>query len=206
VKVEIYSNEKKKIGDIELADKVFASEVKTALIHQVVTATLAARRAGTACTKTRSEVSGSTRKIIKQKHTGSARQGDIKAPHHTGGGITMGPKPRSYEQKVNKKMLKAATICALSQKAKTNNLFVIDSLKLSEVKTKSVTSILKKFNIENCLIVDVTNQNLFLSARNIHKVNTIKPEQLNAYEILKYQNLMITKEAVASLTKSLAGE
>jgi large subunit ribosomal protein L4 len=196
VKVTVYDQTKKKVEEVELQDELFNSDVNIALLHQVVNAQRAAKRAGTASTKGRAEVSGSTRKLFKQKGTGNARPGSIKSPLQYGGGIVFGPLPRSYAQKINKKMFKGALISALSDKAKAGALYVVDSLKFSEIKTKNISNILKKFNIEKCLIVDLENRELTLSSRNIYGVKTVKPEQLNPYDLIKYENLIMTKQAI----------
>ncbi len=196
MKVTVYDQTKKKVEEVELQDELFNSDVNIALLHQVVNAQRAAKRAGTASTKGRAEVSGSTRKLFKQKGTGNARPGSIKSPLQYGGGIVFGPLPRSYAQKINKKMFKGALISALSDKAKAGALYVVDSLKFSEIKTKNISNILKKFNIEKCLIVDLENRELTLSSRNIYGVKTVKPEQLNPYDLIKYENLIMTKQAI----------
>jgi large subunit ribosomal protein L4 len=204
VKVAVYDQTKKKVEDVELQDSVFNVEVNTTLLHQIVQSQLANARSGNACTKDRGEVSGSTRKLFKQKGTGNARPGSIKSPLQYGGGIVFGPHPRSYDQKINKKMYKCALRSALSDRVKSENLFVLDSLKLSEAKTKSVSSIMKSFNIKKCLFVDTDNKELTLSARNIYGVKTVKPEQVNPYDLIKYENVLITKAALDKINGFVA--
>jgi len=196
VKVTVYDQTKKKVEDIELQDELFNSDVNVSLLHQVVNAQMAGKRAGTASTKGRADVNGSTRKLFKQKGTGNARPGSIKSPLQYGGGIVFGPHPRSFAQKVNKKMFKGALVSAISDRAKSGVLYIVDNLNFSEAKTKSVINLLKKFDIKKCLIVDLDNKELTLSARNIYGVKAIKPEQLNPYDLIKYENLIVTKQAV----------
>ncbi|MEI6079143.1 MAG: 50S ribosomal protein L4, partial [bacterium] len=155
-------------------------------------------------TKDRGEVSGSTRKLFKQKGTGNARPGSIKSPLQYGGGIVFGPHPRSYNQKINKKMYKSALRSALSDRVKSGNLFILDELKLTQAKTKEISGMLKSFNIKKCLIVDMTNENLTLSARNIYGVKTVKPEQINPYDLIKYENVLVTKAALTKINEFVA--
>jgi len=196
VKVTVYDQTKKEVEDIELQDELFNSDVNVSLLHQVVNAQMAGKRAGTASTKGRADVNGSTRKLFKQKGTGNARPGSIKSPLQYGGGIVFGPHPRSFAQKVNKKMFKGALVSAISDRAKSGVLYIVDNLNFSEAKTKSVINLLKKFDIKKCLIVDLDNKELTLSARNIYGVKAVKPEQLNPYDLIKYENLIVTKQAV----------
>ena len=204
MKVTVYDQKKKKIEDIELQDSIFGTEVNMDLLHQVVHSQLANTRSGNACTKDRGEVSGSTRKLFKQKGTGNARPGSIKSPLQYGGGIVFGPHPRSYNQKINKKMYKSALRSALSDRVKSGNLFILDELKLSEAKTKTISGMLKDFNIKKCLIVDMANENLTLSARNIYGVKTVKPEQINPYDLIKYENVLVTKAALTKINEFVA--
>lgn len=196
MKVTVYDQTKKEVEDIELQDELFNSDVNVSLLHQVVNAQMAGKRAGTASTKGRADVNGSTRKLFKQKGTGNARPGSIKSPLQYGGGIVFGPHPRSFAQKVNKKMFKGALVSAISDRAKSGVLYIVDNLNFSEAKTKSVINLLKKFDIKKCLIVDLDNKELTLSARNIYGVKAVKPEQLNPYDLIKYENLIVTKQAV----------
>jgi large subunit ribosomal protein L4 len=204
VKVTVYDQTKKKIEDMELKEELFNSDVNIALLHQVVNAQRAAKRSGTASTKGRADVNGSTRKLFKQKGTGNARPGSIKSPLQSGGGVVFGPQPRSYAQKINKKMFKGALVSALSDKAKAGSLYIVDSLKFSETKTKNVSSLLKKFNIDKCLIVDLENNELTLSSRNIYGVKAVKPEQLNPYDLIRYENLIISKQAIDKVSEFIS--
>lgn len=199
MKVNIYDKNSKAQGELEL-DSMFDAPINETLLHQVILAKLADAREGNACTKGRSEVAGSTIKLFKQKGTGRARQGSAKAPHLYGGGIAFGPKPRSYKQKVNKKMQKAALIHAVSSKVQNNNLIVVDDLNFEEIKTKNIVNLLKSFNIDSCLFVDNSNEKLNLSSRNIYKVKALKPEQLNSYDVIRYEKMIITKAALDKFT------
>lgn len=204
MKVTVYDQNKKKIEDVELQDSVFNTEVNFALLHQVIHSQLANARSGNASTKDREDVSGSTKKLFKQKGTGNARPGSSKSPLQYGGGIVFGPHPREYTQKINKKMYKSALRSALSDRVKSENFFVVDSLKLSEAKTKNVSKLLKSFNIKKCLIVDTENKELILSARNIYGVKTVKPEQINPYDLIKYENVIVTKAALNKMNEFIA--
>ena len=196
MKVTVYNNTKKKIEDIDLNDELFGVEVNMPLLHQVILAQNANARQGTASTKTRSDISGSTRKLFKQKGTGGARPGSIKSPLQYGGGTVFGPHPRDFGRKINKKMFKGALRSALTDRAKSGTLYIVDDLKLKEVKTKSVSTMLKKFEIKKCLIVDIDNDNLSLSTRNIYGVKSVNPEQITPYDVIKYENVIISKAAL----------
>lgn len=203
MKTNIYDKNKNAQGDIEFS-KIFEAEVNESLIHQAVTAKLAGMRAGTASTKTRKEVTGSTRKLFKQKGSGRARQGDAKAPNLSGGGTCFGPKPRSFEQKINKKMQRAALVQAISAKIKNNKVIVLNDLNFETAKTKNISNLLKTFESNCCLFVDNTNEKLTLASRNIYKVKSLKPEQLNTYDVVRYDHLIITKSALEKLSSNLA--
>ena len=199
MKVNIYDKNYNTQSELEL-HSMFDTEINETLLHQVIVAKLAGERAGTASTKTRSEVIGSGAKLFKQKGTGRARQGNAKAPHLYGGGVAFGPKPRSFKQKVNKKMLKTALIHAIASKIKTNNFIVVDDLNFENIKTKNIVNLLKNFKTESCLFIDNSNEKLNLSTRNIYKVKALKPEQLNSYDVIKYEKLIITKDALDKFT------
>ena len=195
MKVTVYDTKKKKVDDIEIKDDTFGKDINEGLVHQVVMAQLAGRRAGTASTKDRGEVSGSTKKLFKQKGTGNARPGSIKSPLQYGGGIVFGPHPRDYSKKINKKMYKKALDSVMSDRLQAGSLFVVNEIKLPEAKTKHVSALLKSFDFKKCLIVDLDNPALKLSSRNIYGVKTVKPEQVTQYDILKYENVIFTKSA-----------
>jgi len=204
VKVAVYDNKKKKIEDIDLKDDIFGVEINEGLLHQVVLAQLAGKRAGTASTKDRGEVSGSTKKLFKQKGTGNARPGSIKSPLQYGGGIVFGPHPRSFAQKVNKKEYKNAIRSAIADRIKSGSFYVVNEIKLPEAKTKTVSTMLKSFDISKCLIVDIENPQLKLSSRNIYGVKAVKPEQVTPYDILKYENVLLTKAALEKLSEYIS--
>lgn len=196
MKVAVYNNTKKKIEDIDLKDEVFGLEPNMALLNQVVLAQNANSRQGSASTKTRGDISGSTRKLFKQKGTGNARPGSIKSPLQYGGGTVFGPHPRDFGRKINKKMFKGALRSVLSDRVKSEVFYIVDSLNFTEAKTKNVSNLLKKFAITKCLIVDVDNDKLELSSRNIHGVKMVSPEQITPYDVLKYENVIISKAAL----------
>ncbi|HOW16963.1 MAG TPA: 50S ribosomal protein L4 [bacterium] len=204
MKVAVYDNKKKKIEDIDLKDDIFGVEINEGLLHQVVLAQLAGKRAGTASTKDRGEVSGSTKKLFKQKGTGNARPGSIKSPLQYGGGIVFGPHPRSFAQKVNKKEYKNAIRSAIADRIKSGSFYVVNEIKLPEAKTKTVSTMLKSFDISKCLIVDIENPQLKLSSRNIYGVKAVKPEQVTPYDILKYENVLLTKAALEKLSEYIS--
>src|SRR3954468_9973583 len=175
--LDLISQEKKKVGSIELRDDVFAVPVNVALVHQVIKAQLAGRRQGTAKTKVKSEVRGGGRKPFRQKGTGNARQGSIRSPLQPGGGQNFGPQPRSYEQATPKEMMRGALRSALSDRVKANRDLVIDEFKLDSIKTKVLDEIIKgKLQLEQVLIVDDSNQKLELSGRNLPRVKVLRTE------------------------------
>ncbi len=196
-KMPVYDQNFTKVDEIEVNDAVFFGPVKDYLIHTVVKMQLANKRQGTASTKTRGEVSGGGKKPWKQKGTGRARVGSIRSPLWRKGGIIFGPKPRDYSYTVPKKVRRAAMRSALSQKTKDNKLFIIDDIKLPEVKTKHFISILKAFNINNTLVVMPSkNRDVELSARNIPNVKVLCIDSLNVYDVMKYENIMLHKQSL----------
>ena len=202
--VPVYNLDKKEVGSATLADHLFAAEVKEHLFHEVVRARLAARRAGTADTKERSEVAGSTKKIWKQKGTGRARHGSKKAPNFVGGGTVFGPTPRSYALKVNKKVRSAALASALSRRLSEQALFLVEDMTLSLAKTKQVLGIMGRFDTSKALFVDVPNANLELSVRNLPNAAFVNVGSLNVYDILRHDHLLISKKAVEALEERSA--
>ena len=203
-KVSVYNLQKNPVGEIELSDAVFGAEVNEPLMYDVLKAQLASRRAGTAKTKVRPEVSGSTRKLYRQKGTGAARHGAIRAAQYVGGGRVHGPQPRDYSYRPPRKMRAGALASALSLKLKQGQLFVVDGFQLSEVKTKQLASILKAFDAGSSLIVDgKANDKLRLSARNLEKSQFLPPEGVNLYDILRHEHLILTKDAVTELQNRL---
>ena len=204
-KLALYNMEGNKIGDIEVSDKVFAQEVNKVALHQVVVNYLANQRQGTQSTKTRSEVRGGGIKPWRQKGTGRARQGSIRAPQWTGGGVALGPKPRSYRFSVNKKLRRLALKSALSTKVAENEIIVIDELKLDSFKTKEMAAILKAFEADNALVVTAgKDDNVVRSAANIPGIETSMAENLNVYDVLKHSKFIVTKDAVSKIEEVYA--
>ncbi|MBE5924325.1 MAG: 50S ribosomal protein L4 [Lachnospiraceae bacterium] len=203
--VAVYNTEGKEVEKLELNDAVFGVEVNDHLVHKAVVAHLAAKRQGTQSAKTRSEVRGGGRKPWRQKGTGHARQGSIRAPQWTGGGVVFAPKPRDYSVKMNKKE-KASAICsALTSRVNEEKFIVLDNFKLDEVKTKKFVEVLGNLEVSKALVVTKDNdENLVLSARNVPDVKTALTNTINVYDILKYDTLVITKDAVAAIEEVYA--
>ena len=197
--------EGKKVGDIELAESIFGVEVNTDVMHEVVVNYLANQRQGTGSTKTRSEVTGGGKKPWKQKGTGRARQGSIRAPQWIKGGIALGPKPRSYKYTLNKKVKRLALKSALSSKVQENEIIVLDSLNFDEIKTKNMAKVLENIKANKALIVLADkNLNVQASARNIPNTKTALVNTINTYDILKYGTLVLTKDAVEKIEEVYA--
>ena len=195
--IDVYNTEKKKVGEMELSDAVFNTDVREYLIHEAIKVQLANRRAGTVAVKNRSAVSGGGKKPYRQKGTGQARQGCIRAPHYVGGGVAFGPQPKTYNLSMNKKARRSAVRSALSMLYKENKLSVVDAFVLSSISTKGFVSVLKAFDINKTLVViDEQNTNLELSARNVKDVKVLKAEHLNVFDIVKYNNIILTQTAV----------
>lgn len=204
-KIAVFDINKNQVAERELADEVFNTDVKGYLIHDMVRYQLAARRQGTADTKTRSEVRGGGKKPYKQKGTGNARQGCIRAPHYVGGGAAFGPTPRDYTFKLNRKVKKAALRCALSVRFKEAKMTVLNAFELEKISTKGFVEVLSRFDINNALVVvENANQAVELSARNLEHVKVLRAEGVNVYDLMKYRNLIITEGAVAHLEGALA--
>ena len=203
--VKVYNMEGKEVGTLELNDAVFGVEVNEHLMHLAVVGQLANKRQGTQSAKTRSEVSGGGRKPWKQKGTGHARQGSIRAAQWVGGGMIFAPKPRDYSVKMNKKEKAAAIKSALSSRVAEEKIYVVDSLTFDEIKTKKMTAVLDSLKVEKALVVlDKKDENVILSARNLPEVRTVMSNSINVYDILKYGSLVITKEAVAQIEEVYA--
>jgi len=203
--VTVYNMEGNEVGTMELNDAVFGVEVNEHLVHLAVVRQLANNRQGTQKAKTRSEVSGGGRKPWRQKGTGHARQGSIRAPQWTGGGVVFAPVPRDYEVKMNKKERRAALKSALTSKVQDNKLVVVDSLTLAEAKTKEMQKVLTNLKAEKALIVTAgDDQNVVLSARNIADVQTATVNTINVYDVMKYNTVVVTKDAVASIEEVYA--
>ena len=203
--VDVLNSAGEKVSEAQLPDDIFKCPVKVGILHQVVRSQLVARRLGTATTKTRATVSGSTRKLFRQKGTGNARAGSIKSPLRKGGAVIFGPSQRSYEIKVPKKVRKLALKMALSTKLDGQALYVIDDFKLNQIKTKTLFGVLKNLNLSDLLIVsDSEDTNLSLSARNIPDVKVIKTEGLNVYDILKFKNLLLVESSIQNIEGRLS--
>ena len=204
-KTTLYNIKAEKVGEIELNDLVFGIEANKEAMHTMVVNYLANQRQGTQSTKTRTEVRGGGRKPWRQKGTGRARQGSIRAPQWTGGGVALGPKPRSYRFTVNKKLRRLALKSALSTKVAENEIIVIDDLKLDSFKTKEMAAILKAFEADNALIVTAgKDENVVRSAANIPGIETSMAENLNVYDVLKYSKFIVTKDAVSKIEEVYA--
>jgi large subunit ribosomal protein L4 len=203
-KIAVYDINRQQVGERELADDVFNTDVKGYLIHDMVRYQLAARRQGTADTKGRSEVRGGGRKPFKQKGTGGARQGCIRAPHYVGGGTVFGPTPRDYSFKLNRKVKKAALRCALSARFKGEKLAVLNAIDLEKISTKACAEFLSRFANENVLVVFAgENEKLELSAKNLPHVKVLRADGVNVYDVMKYRTLLLTEGAVAHLEGAL---
>ena len=203
--VSVYNMEGKEVGTMELNDAVFGVEVNEHLVHLAVVAQLANKRQGTQKAKTRSEVSGGGRKPWRQKGTGHARQGSTRAPQWTGGGVVFAPTPRDYSIRLNKKEKRAALKSALTSRVNDNKFVVVDELKFEEIKTKNFKNVMNNLNVSKALVVLAENdQNVVLSARNIPEVRTSLVNTLSVYDILKYNTVVATKAAVASIEEVYA--
>ena len=203
--VSVYNMEGKEVGTIELNDAVFGVEVNEHLVHMAVVAQLANKRQGTQKAKTRSEVSGGGRKPWRQKGTGHARQGSTRSPQWTGGGIVFAPTPRDYTITLNKKEKRAALKSALTSRVNENKFVVVDELKFEEIKTKSFKAVMNNLKVSKALVVLADNdQNTVLSARNIPEVKTSLVNTINVFDILKYNTVVATKAAVASIEEVYA--
>ena len=199
-KVAVYTMNGAENGQIELKDSVFGVEVNVPVMHEAVVAHLANLRQGTQSALTRAEVRGGGRKPYRQKGTGRARQGSIRAPQWVGGGVEFAPKPRDYSKKMNKKARRLAIRSALTTRVLENKIVVLEDLNLTEIKTKAMQNVLNQFDLSKALVVlNGENTNVVLSARNIPDVKTIRAEQINVYDILKYENFVATKDAIAKI-------
>lgn len=200
--VDIYNIKKEKVGEIGLNEKVFDLEVKEYLLHDVVRMQRAAKRAGTACTKTRVEVRGGGAKPWRQKGTGRARAGSRRSPLWRGGGVTFGPKPRDFSFKLNKKVKKQALAMAMSARNQEGNLVILDEINMEAIKTKDFVGIMNTLEIDNCLIViDGNNDNLEKSSRNVNGFKVLPAEGVNVYDILLHKKLMLVQPVIESLEK-----
>ena len=203
--VTVFNMEGNEVGTMELNDAVFGVEINEHLVHLAVVRQLANKRQGTQKAKTRSEVSGGGRKPWRQKGTGHARQGSIRAPQWTGGGVVFAPVPRDYEGKMNKKERRAALKSALTSKVQDNKLVVVDSLTLAEAKTKEMQKVLTNLKADKALVITAADdQNVAISARNIADVQTATVNTMNVYDVMKHNTVVVTKDAVASIEEVYA--
>ncbi len=205
-KIDVYDINGKKVKELELNEAVFGIEPNEAVVHSVLVNFLANQRQGTQSTKTRSEVSGGGRKPWRQKGTGRARQGSIRAPQWIKGGIALGPKPRSYKYTVNKKERQLAVKSVLSSKVLENELVVVDSLPLNDIKTKEMVKALSNLKVEGKVLIMLPekNEKVQKSARNIEGVKTTLVETINVYDLLKYNKLVVTEDTVKKLEEVYA--
>ena len=203
--VVVYNMQGAEVGKMDLNDAIFGVEVNEHLVKMVVTAHLAAERQGTQKAKTRSEVSGGGRKPWKQKGTGHARQGSTRAPQWTGGGVVFAPTPRDYTIRLNKKEKRLALKSALTSRVLENKLIVVDELKFDEVKTKNFANVMNNLKASKALVVlNENDANVVLSARNIPTVKTALTNTINVFDILKYNTVIVTKAAVATIEEVYA--
>ena len=203
--VAVYNIEGKEVDKLELNDNVFGVEINEHLVHLAVVSQLANGRQGTQSAKTHSEVSGGGRKPWRQKGTGHARQGSTRAPQWTGGGIVFAPKPRDYSFKMNKKEKRIALLSALSSKVADNKIVVLDAFNLDEVKTKKFAEVMSNLKVDKALVViEGENKNVVLSGRNIPTVKVSATNEINTYDVLKYETLVVTKAAVEKLEEVYA--
>lgn len=204
-KVSLYNMDGKVTGEIELSDDIFGIPVNDAVMHQVVVAHLANKRQGTQSALTRAEVSGGGIKPWRQKGTGRARQGSIRSPQWTKGGVVFAPKPRDYSKDVNKKVRRLALKSALSMKVKDEDIIVLENLSVSEGKTKEMVKVLNNLNASKALVViDSVDEKVIRAAANIPNVATIQADALNVYDILKYDKFIITQDSVKKVEEVYA--
>ena len=204
-KVAVYNMEGKEVGSMDLNDAVFGVEVNEHLVHMAVLQQLANNRQGTQTAKTRSEVRGGGRKPWRQKGTGHARQGSIRAPQWKGGGVVFAPVPRDYSFKLNKKEKRAALKSVLTSRVQENKFIVVDELKMDEIKTKTFKGVLDNLNAEKALVVlNDMDANVIASAKNIPTVKTTQTNELNVFDVLKYNTVVVTKDAVATIEEVYA--
>lgn len=201
--LDVFDLGRKKVGSIELSDLVFGAESRPHLYHQVVRAQLLSRRAGTAKTKKRDEVSGSTRKVYRQKGTGRARHGDSRSPIFRRGGAVFGPIPKDWDVKVPKKVKRAALVSALSDRVREGHVWVLEAADLEQAKTKRIAELMQRFEVGSVLIVDVDNRELSLSCRNLPTAKYLSSRGLNLFDVLKYDHLILTKGAVEAIEGAL---
>ena len=206
LKLDVYNVDGKKVSDVELKEEIFGIAPNETVVHSVVTNYLANQRQGTQSTKTRAEVSGGGRKPWKQKGTGRARQGSIRAPHWIKGGIALGPKPRSYSYRVNRKEKALAVKSVLSNKVAESNIVVLDKLELKEIKTKEMAKVLNNLKVEGktLILLPEQNKNVQYSSRNIEGVKTRVVNSMNAYELLDASKIVLTLDSIKKIEEVYA--
>ena len=201
MQVDVFNTEKTKVGKVELPEAIFGAEVNEALLWEQVKAQRASHRRGTHDTKTRGEVSGGGIKPFKQKGTGRARQGSSRAPNHVGGGTVFGPHPRDYSYRLPRSARRAALRSALSLRVKEETFIVLDAFSIEAPRTKSVVEFLERFGTSNVLFVDAGNENLIKSVRNLEKCNGVHANDINVYDILRHEHLIVTKAALEDVIR-----
>jgi len=203
-KLKVKNLRNEEVGEIDLSEGVFGAEVKEHLLHEIVRMQLNRKRSGTACAKERAAVAGGGAKPYRQKGTGRARQGTSRAPNHVGGGVVFGPRPRSYDFSPPKKVRRGAMCSALSLFVNENRVTVVDDFELPEIKTKGLCDVLNGLGIDSGLLVDLTeNENLKLSARNLEGHQFLSPAGLNVYDLLRHNQLVVSKRAVLEIQSKL---
>lgn len=204
-KAQVYNMSGAAAGEIELCDEIFAVEINETVVHSAVVQYLANQRQGTKGTKTRSEVRGGGRKPWRQKGTGRARQGSIRSPQWTGGGVVFAPKSRDYSFKLNKKVKRLALKSVLTDKLVNEKLMVLDELSFDSIKTKNMVEVVNNLKLEKALfVIDNNDKNVVLSARNIKGIKTADVSTINVYDILKYDTLVVSKSAVEKIQEVYA--
>jgi large subunit ribosomal protein L4 len=204
-KIDVVDTTKTKVGELEISDDVFGAPLNSALLWEAVKWQQAKKRQGTHCTKTRSEVHGTNKKPYAQKHTGRARLGDVKSPLRVGGAVVLGPRPRSYAYKLNRKVKQGALKVALSQLVKEDRLVVLQRWDVAAPKTKDALATLGKLGVERALVVDVDNANLKRSLSNLHPYKYLPQVGVNVYDVLKFGRMIITESALKAIEARLTG-
>lgn len=206
-KIDVFNLKREKVGEVDLSDEVFAAEIREHLFHEVVTAQLASRRAGTSAAKERAAVQGSSKKIYKQKGTGCARHGTIRAPIFVGGGRAHPPKPQDWSYRPPRRVRASALKGALSLLLKEGRFTVVDKIDLGEIKTKKLAGVLVELKAgkKNLLVDDAANQTLRLSARNMKENNFLPPEGVNVYDLLRHDHLVVSKDAIKAIEARCLG-
>lgn len=202
--VDVVNLKKEKVGQVELPDQIYGVEIKPHLVHEVVVAQMAGRRTGTACTKTRGEISGTTRKPFRQKGTGRARAGSFKSPLRRGGGTIFGPKPRDFSKRLPKKIRRGALKSVLSAKLMENELMVLDVFEMGEIKTKRFLEAMNNLNLPSAVVVvQGPSEQLEKSSRNLKTFKVLRADGLNCYDLLKYQHLILLQDCLPKIEERL---